>query len=102
MPPRSCAVADSESRTASLPFASTTLAAFIVILIPGKRRRAIKSLLAAVVAIFGIASITGCATCTDLGTKPGSYTIRVIGTEAGQVASIVTVKVKLTVKEKLL
>jgi Bacterial Ig-like domain (group 3)/FG-GAP-like repeat/FG-GAP repeat len=99
MPPRSCAVADSESRTASLPFASTTLAAFIVTLIPGKRRRAIKSLLAAVVAIFGIASITGCATCTDLGTKPGSYTIRVIGTEAGQVASIVTVKVKLTVKE---
>jgi hypothetical protein len=99
MPPRSCQVADSESRTASLPFASTILAAFIVILIPGKRRRAIKSLLLAVVAIFGIASLTGCATCTDLGTKPGSYTIRVIGTGTGQVASIVTTKVKLTVKE---
>jgi hypothetical protein len=92
-------VADSESRTASLPFASTILAAFIVILIPGKRRLAIKSLLVAVVAIFGIASLTGCASCTDLGTKPGSYTIRVIGTEAGQVASIVTAKVKLTVEE---
>jgi hypothetical protein len=99
MPPRSCAVADSESRTASLPFASTILAAFIFILIPGKRRWAIKSLLVAVVVIFGIASLTGCATCTDLGTKPGSYTIRVIGTEAGQVASIVTAKVKLTVEE---
>jgi hypothetical protein len=99
MPPRSCEVADSESRTARLPFASTILAAFIVILIPGKRRRAIKSLLVAVVAILGIASTIGCSTCTDLGTKPGSYTIRVIGAEAGQVASVVTAKVKLTVKE---
>jgi hypothetical protein len=99
MPPRSCEVADSESTTARLPFESTILAAFIVILIPGKRRRAIKGLLVVVVAIFGIVSLAGCATCTDLGTKPGSYTIRVIGTEAGQVASIVTAKVKITVEE---
>jgi len=99
MPPRSCEVADSESTTAGLPFASTILAASLVILIPGKRRRAIKSLLVAVVAIFGIASLTGCGTCTDLGTKPGSYTIRVIGTGTGQVESIVTAKIRLTVEE---
>ncbi len=99
MPPRSCAVADSESTSVRLPFASMILASFLIVLIPGKRRRAIKSLLVAVVAIFGIASLTGCTTCTDLGTKPGSYTIRVIGTEAGQSASIVTAKVRLTIKE---
>jgi hypothetical protein len=98
MPPRSCEVADSESRTAGLPIGSTTLAALIVTLLPGKRR-AIKCLLVAVVAIFGMASLTGCSSCTDLGTKPGSYTIRVIGTEVGQVVSIVTIKVKLTIKE---
>jgi Bacterial Ig-like domain (group 3)/FG-GAP-like repeat/FG-GAP repeat len=99
MPPRSCEVADSESRTVSPPFASTILAAFIVILIPGKRRRAIKSLLVAVIATFGIASLTGCGSCTDLGTKPGSYTIRVIGTGTGQVESIVMTKIRLTVEE---
>jgi hypothetical protein len=101
MPPRSCEVADSESRTAGLPIGGTTLAALIVTLLPGKRR-AIRSLLVAVVtiiSIFGLTSLTGCSSCTDLGTKPGSYTIRVIGTEAGQVASIVTAKVKLTIKE---
>ena len=99
MPPRSCAVADSESTSARLPFASMILASFLVVLIPGNPRRAIKSLLIAVVAILGIASLTGCTTCTDLGTKPGSYTIRVIGTETGQSASIVTAKVRLTIKE---
>jgi hypothetical protein len=75
------------------------LASFLIVLIPCNPRRAIKSLLIAVVAILGIASLTGCTTCTDLGTKPGSYTIRVIGTEAGQSASIVTAKVRLTIKE---
>jgi hypothetical protein len=101
MPPRSCEVADSESRTAGLPIGGMTLAALIVTLLPGKRR-AIRSLLVAIVAIvsiLGMASLTGCSSCTDLGTKPGSYTIRVVGTEAGQVTSIVTAKVKLTIKE---
>jgi len=32
--------------------------------------------------------------CTDLGTKPGSYTIRVMGTSR---ASVVTAKVRVTV-----
>jgi Bacterial Ig-like domain (group 3)/FG-GAP-like repeat/FG-GAP repeat len=99
MPPRSCAVADSESTTARLPFASTTLAALIVLFLPGKRRWAIKGLLVAGVAIVGIASLTGCTTCTDLGTKPGSYTIRVIATGTGQAASIATAKVRITIKE---
>jgi len=92
--PQACQVADSGSTTASLPFAGATVAALLVLFIPGKRRRAIKGLLVALVAICGMATMTGCGACTNLGTKPGSYTIRVIGTSA---ASVVTTKVQLTV-----
>jgi hypothetical protein len=97
MAPRSCEVAYSESRTAGLPFAGTTLA-LVVLLLPGKRRP-IRSLLAAVLAIYGTASLTGCSACTDLGTKPGSYTIRVIGTGIWQSGRAVSTKVKVTVQE---
>jgi Bacterial Ig-like domain (group 3)/FG-GAP-like repeat/FG-GAP repeat len=92
--PRSCAVADTGTTTANLPFAGTTLGALIVLFIPGKRRRAIKGLLVALIALCGMATLSGCGACTDLGTKPGSYTIRVIGTSG---ASMVTTKVQVTV-----
>jgi len=98
MAPRSCEVADSESRTAGLPFAGTTLTALLVLLLPGKRRRTIRSLLVAVLALCATASLTGCGACTDLGTKPGSYTIRVVGTGSGT-ASIVSAKIKVIVQE---
>jgi hypothetical protein len=94
MAPRSCAVADSGSATAGLPFAGTTLAALLVLFIPGKRRRACKGFLAALIALCGMATLSGCGACTDLGTKPGSYTIRVIGTSA---STVVTTKVQVTV-----
>jgi hypothetical protein len=94
MAPRSCAVADSGSTTAGLPFAGTIVAALLVLFTPGKRRRAIKGLLVALVALCGMATLSGCGACTDLGTKPGSYTIRVIGTSG---ASVVTTKVQVTV-----
>jgi hypothetical protein len=94
MAPRSCAVADSGSTTAGLPFAGTTLAALLVLFIPGRRRRACKGLLAALLALCGMTTLSGCGACTDLGTKPGSYTIRVIGTSA---STVVTTKVQVTV-----
>jgi hypothetical protein len=94
MAPRPCAVADSGSTTAGLPFAGTTVAALLVLLIPGKRRRALKGLLVALVTLCAMATLSGCGACTDLGTKPGSYTIRVIGTSG---ASVVTTKVQVTV-----
>lgn len=99
MAPRSCEVADSESRTAGLPFASTTLAALVVLLLPGKRRRTIRNLLVAVLAICGTASLTGCGACTDLGTKPGSYTVRVVGTGSGTATSIMSTKIRVLVQE---
>jgi hypothetical protein len=101
MAPRSCEVANSGSTTAGLPFAGTSVAALLVLVIPGKRRRAIRGLLVALVALGGMASLTGCAgACTDLGTKPGTYTIRVIGTSgSGATANVVTTKVQVVVQE---
>ena len=96
--PQACQVAGSGSTTASLQFAGTTVAALLVMFIPGKRRRAIKGLLVALIALCGMATLSGCGACTDLGTKPGSYTIRVIGTSgSGAAANVVTTKVQVTV-----
>jgi hypothetical protein len=96
MAPRSCEVANSESQTAGLPFAGATVAALLVLIIPGKRRRAIKGLLVALITLCGMATLSGCGACTDLGTKPGTYTIRVIGTSS---ANVVTTKVQVIVEE---
>jgi hypothetical protein len=93
--PRACSMADSGSTTASLQFAGTTFAALIVLFLPGKRRRAIRSLLVGLIVLCGMATVSGCGACTDLGTKPGSYTIRVIGTSG---ANVVTTKVQVVVK----
>jgi Bacterial Ig-like domain (group 3)/FG-GAP-like repeat/FG-GAP repeat len=94
MAPHSCEVTGSGSTTASLPFAGTTVAALLVLFIPGKRRRAIKSVLVALIALCGMATLSGCGNCTDLGTEPGTYTIRVIGTSG---VNVVTTKVQVTV-----
>jgi hypothetical protein len=96
MAPRSCAVADAGSGTAGLPFAGTTVAGLLVLVIPGRRRRAIRVLVVALIALCGMATLSGCGACTDLGTKPGSYTIRVMGTSG---ASVVTTRVKVVVTE---
>jgi Bacterial Ig-like domain (group 3)/FG-GAP-like repeat/FG-GAP repeat len=93
--PQACSVAASGSTTASLPFAGTTVAALIVLFLPRKRWGAIRGLLVALIVLCGMATMSGCGACTDLGTKPGSYTIRVIGTSG---ANVVTTKVKVVVK----
>jgi hypothetical protein len=92
--PRACSVSDSGSTTARLPFAGTTVAALIVLFCPGKRRRG-RSLLVALIVLSSMAEMSGCGTCTDLGTKPGSYTIRVIGSSG---SNIVTTNVQVVVK----
>jgi hypothetical protein len=103
MAPRSCIVANSGSTTAGtagLPFAGTAVAALLGLFLPGRRRRAVKSLLVALIALCGMATLSGCGACTDLGTKPGSYTIRVIGTAgSGAAANVVTTKVQVVVQE---
>ena len=93
--PRSCSVDTSE--TASLPLGGSAVAAFVVLLIPGKRRRVLKGLVVALITLCGMAPLTGCGgACTDLGTKPGSYTIRVVGSSAG---NVVSTRVRVVVSE---
>jgi hypothetical protein len=78
--------------------AGPMLAGMVLLFVPGKRRRGLKGLLIALVAVCGMAALTGCGNCTDLGTRPGSYTIRVIGTAAGSSSgSAVTSRVKMNV-----
>lgn len=96
--PRDCgtSIPYGTSSSASLPVAGRVLAALFLALVP-RRRRAIKGLLAAVCAITAIAAMTGCGTgnCTDLGTRPGTYTITITGSAGG---AQVSQKVKLIVK----
>jgi hypothetical protein len=69
-----------------LPMALPALAGLIAIFIPGRKRigrRWLRSLLV-VLLTAGAMQIAGCSTtCTDLGTKPGTYTFQVLGTAAG-------------------
>lgn len=62
------------------PLALPALAGVVLLIVPGKRRwlRA----LVAVVALAAITQISGCSTCTDLGTRPATYTFQVTGTAA--------------------
>jgi hypothetical protein len=57
------------------------LAGLIAIFLPG-RRRWLRALVAVLLAA-GATQITGCSTCSDLGTRPAAYTFQVLGTAAG-------------------
>jgi Bacterial Ig-like domain (group 3) len=78
------------------PFALPALAGLAAFLIPGKRRwlRALMAL----IAVAGTTQMMGCGNCTDLGTKPATYTFQVIGTSAstGEVQSQ-TVTLNITI-----
>ena len=63
------------------PLALPALAGLIALFVPGKRRRWLK-LLVALVAVLGAMQMTGCGNCTDLGTRPATYSIQVTGTAA--------------------
>lgn len=81
----------------SLPYSTPMAAALIMLLLPGKkRRRTIKGLLIVLVAFCGLTAMTGCGNCTDLGTRPGTYTINIIGTAQG--STPITVSQKVTLK----
>ena len=95
MAPHDCG--SSTSYYGSLPYSAPMAAALIMLLSPGKKRRlTIKGLLMVSVALCGLTAMTGCGNCTDLGTRPGTYTINIIGT--GQGATPMTVSQKVTLK----
>ena len=63
------------------PYALPAIAGLLAIFLPG-RRRWLRTLLA-VVLVAAATHLTGCGTCTDLGTRPATYTFTVTGTSSG-------------------
>ncbi len=61
--------------------AVVALAGLIALFVPVRRRRWLK-LVVALAAIAGAVQMTGCGNCTDLGTRPATYSIEVTGTAA--------------------
>ena len=96
MAPHDCAMNAASSSSAGVPFAGPALTG-LLLLLPRRRRWRLKGLLT-IVAVCGITTLSGCGNCTDLGTRPGDYTIKVIGTSTGATASIVAARVVLHVK----
>ncbi len=95
--PRACGSSAGYSQTSSLPLGAPVLAGLVMLFLP-KRRRAMKGLLT-LIAMCGFIAMTGCGACTDLGTKPGTYTIKVTGTSNGVTQATTSQKVQVTVGE---
>jgi hypothetical protein len=93
--PRACSTTTPYGQTAAIPFGAPVLAGLVMLFVP-KRRRALKGLLA-VIAMCGFIAMTGCGACTDLGTKPGTYTIKVTGLSTGAAPVTNVQKVQVTV-----
>ena len=77
------------------PLALPALAGLAVMFIPGKRRW-LRALVATIV-VAGATQITGCGNCTDLGTRPASYTFQVTGTAAAGPAEVEAQTITLNV-----
>lgn len=94
--PHSCEATAAGTQNAGMPFAGSTLAGLLLLFFP-RRRRPLKGLLLVLVAVCGMATLMGCGNCTDLGTRPGDYTIKVIGASTGAATSTVVTKIVLHV-----
>ena len=84
---------EGENGGGAIPF---VLAGLIALFVP-RRRRWLRMLIA-LIAIAGAMQMTGCGNCTDLGTRPATYTIQVTGKAAGSgevVSQAVTVNVTI-------
>jgi hypothetical protein len=60
------------------PFALPAIAGLLSMFVPG-RRRWLRGLVALLV-VAGVSQMSGCGNCTDLGTRPATYTFQVTGT----------------------
>jgi Bacterial Ig-like domain (group 3) len=86
------------SNYSGLPYSTPIAATLIILLLPGKKtRRTIKRLLIVLIAACSLTAITGCGTCTVLGTRPGTYTLNITGTVQGSAPITASKKVPLTV-----
>jgi hypothetical protein len=96
--PRDCGASTpygAPAKSAGVPMVAPVLAGVLLLLVP-RRRGAMKNLLVILCAVMVVGAMSGCGigACTDLGTRPGTYTITVTGTAGG---TQVSQKVKLVV-----
>lgn len=96
MGPHSCESGLPSGQSAALPFTGPALAGLVLLVLPFRRRRPLHGLLL-VIAACGIAAMTGCGSCTDLGTRPGDYAVKVMGTSDGAGGATVVTKLVLHV-----
>ncbi|MEO6912247.1 MAG: Ig-like domain-containing protein [Edaphobacter sp.] len=97
MAPNECGSASPYFQSAEIPFSGPVIAGLALLFLPRRKRRSLKGLLIALAAVCGLATLSGCGNCTDLGTRPGDYTIQVIGTSTGAAANAVIAKIVLHV-----
>ncbi len=79
--PGPCGSSIPYNQTSALPFGVPVIAGLVMLFVP--RRRRVLSGLLALIAICGSIGVSGCSACTDLGTRPGNYTIKVTGVSTG-------------------
>ena len=96
MAPHSCESGLPSEQSSGLPFTGPALAGLVLLFLPIRRRRPLNGLLL-VIAACGMVVMTGCGSCTDLGTRPGDYAVRVIGTSAGTGGATVITQIMLHV-----
>ncbi len=84
--------------SSTLPYGAPALAGLLVFFLPKRRRRQWRGLLA-IIAMAGLMALAGCGACTNLGTRPGTYTIQVVGTSMGGAQVTVTQNIQITVTE---
>jgi hypothetical protein len=89
MAPHSC--------QSDIPLTGPALAGLMLLFIPRRRRKSMKGLLMVLVTICGMASLMGCGNCSDLGTRPGDYSVQVIAASTGATTSKVITKIRLHV-----
>jgi hypothetical protein len=97
MAPHSCQSDIPYTQNSGIPLTGPALAGLMLLFTPRRRRKYIKNLLMVIVAICGIASLMGCGNCSDLGTRPGDYSVQVIAASTGAISSKVVTKITLHV-----
>jgi hypothetical protein len=78
-----------------LPLALPAIAGLVMLCVPG-RRRWLRGLVA-MAAVAAAMQSSGCGNCTDLGTRPATYTIQVMGTASGGTPEVESQSVTLNV-----
>lgn len=97
MAPHSCQSDTPYSQNSGIPFTGPTLAGLMLLFLPRRHLKSLKNLLMVVVAACGMASLMGCGNCSDLGTRPGDYSVQVIAASTGTIAGKVITKITLHV-----